>query len=131
MKHRLAIGNKELARIHTMKKEADITDEDYRVLLSGAAGVDSAKDIKSQAQYKRVIKALLNLRVAQGKNILFEKAVYAKAKCTLGSDWRTRLSGYLKRLNKTTLADCNDRELRQIMGFLSKVAGPGCNYGKG
>jgi hypothetical protein len=131
MASKKAIDKKGLTRIHAMKKEANITDEDYRALLSGAAGVDSAKDIKSQAQYNRVIKALLNLRVAQGKNILFEKAVYLKAKRILGTTWRARLSGYLKRLNKTALADCNDWELRQIMGFLSKVEGSGYNYGKG
>jgi hypothetical protein len=122
MASKKAIDKKGLTRIHAMKKEANITDEDYRALLSGAAGVDSAKDIKSQAQYKRVIKALSNLRVAQGKNVLFEKAVYARAKHVLGLDWRARLTGYLKRLNKKALADCNDWELRQIMGFLSKVA---------
>jgi hypothetical protein len=122
-----------------MKKEAGIADEAYRALLSGAAGVDSAKNIKSQTQYNRVIKALSNLLVAQGKTPygrflpqkhFFEKAVYAKAKRILGSNWQERLTGYLKRLNKTSLADCNEWELRQIMGFLSTVERSGDNYGK-
>ncbi|MDR0709465.1 MAG: hypothetical protein LBF77_05310 [Spirochaetaceae bacterium] len=134
------ISQKELARIHAMKKEAAITDGDYRMLLSGAAGVDSSRDIKTQAQYSRVIKALSNLLAAQGKHpcgkflpqkAFFEKAVCVKAKRILGSNWYGRLTGYLKRLKKTTLADCNEWELRQIMGFLSRVEKSGYGYGKG
>ncbi|MDR2048999.1 MAG: regulatory protein GemA, partial [Treponema sp.] len=113
------IDKKGLARIHAMKKEADISDEDYRVLLSGAAGVDSAKDIKTRAQYNRVIKALSNILAAQGNNrygrrllqkTSFEQAVCAKAKRILGSNWHERLTGYLGRINKTALADCDGWE---------------------
>jgi hypothetical protein len=123
------IGQKELARIHAMKKETGITDEDYRSILYGAAGVDSAKNITSKAQYQRVIKALSNLLIAQGKlpsghflprKAFFERAVCTKAKCVLGTHWQERLAGYLKRLNKKTLMECNEWQLRQVMGFLSK-----------
>jgi hypothetical protein len=119
------MDNKKPARIHAMKKEAGITGEDYRSLLSGAAGVDSAKDIPSQAGYNRVIRALSNLLAAQSSgrhpaNYFLEKAVYARAKRVPGPKWRGRLAGYLKRPGKTKPAECGERELRQIMGFFSK-----------
>ena len=112
-----------------MKKEADITDDDYRVLLSGAAGVESSKDIETPDQYYRVITALSNLIMAKGK-IPFGKsvekqpfcnAVKAKANQVLGKDYQARLSGYLRKMGKADLVECNAWELRQIMGFLSRV----------
>ena len=127
----MKIGNKELARIHAMKKEADLTDDDYRLLLSGAAGVDSSKNIETPDQYHRVITALSNLLMAKGK-IPFGKpigerkqsfcdAVKAKARLVLENNYRTRLSGYLRKMGKVDLAECNDWELRRIMGFLSRI----------
>jgi len=125
------IGNKELARIHAMKKEGELTDEDYRILLSGAAGVDSSKDIETPDQYYRVITALSNLLMAKGKIPFgssigerkqpFRDAVKAKASMVLGPSYQIRLSGYLRKMGKADLAECNDWELRRIMGFLSRV----------
>ena len=123
------IGNKELARIHSMKRDAELSDEDYRLLLSGAAGVDSAKNIKTPDQYYRVITALSNLLMAQGKIPFgkpipkqpFRDAVSAKARLVLGNDYQIRLSGYLRKMGKACLTECNDWELRKIMGFLSRI----------
>ncbi|MCL1812257.1 MAG: regulatory protein GemA [Treponema sp.] len=124
------IGNKELARIHAMKKEAELTDEDYRLLLSGAAGIDSAKDIASPDQYYKIITALSNLLMAKskipfGRSInkrqTFCDAVKVKASTVLGKDYQVRLSGYLRKMGKADLAKCNDWELRQVMGFLSRI----------
>jgi hypothetical protein len=122
------IGNKELARIHSMKKEAELTDEDYRLLLSGAAEVESAKDIATPDQYYRVITALSNLLMAQGKipfgksgKQTFRDAVTAKALRVLGVARQTRLSGYLRKMGKASLAGCNDWELRKITAFLSRI----------
>jgi hypothetical protein len=122
------LNNKELARIHAMKKEAGLPDDAYRILLSGAAGVESAKDIATPVQYNRVITALSNVLMAQGKipfgksgKQMFRDAVIAKALRVLGVAWQTRLSGYLQKMGKPRLADCNDWELRRIMGFLSKT----------
>jgi hypothetical protein len=39
------LGRKKLALIHIVKKELDISDEDYRCILQRIAGVQSAKDL--------------------------------------------------------------------------------------
>ncbi|MDR2663671.1 MAG: regulatory protein GemA [Treponema sp.] len=121
------IGNKELARIHAMKKQAELTDEDYRLLLSGAAGVDSAKDIETPDQYYKVITALSNLLMAKngqsacGTKHTFRDAVKARAARILGENYQVRLSGYLRKMGKPDLNHCTDQDLRRVMGFLSNI----------
>jgi hypothetical protein len=41
--------------IHVAKREVGIDDESYRNILQGCAGVDTAKDIKTVAQFKMVM----------------------------------------------------------------------------
>jgi hypothetical protein len=47
--------------IHVAKRECCLDDEAYRALLAGAAGVDSARDIKTWKQYQAVMGAFKNL----------------------------------------------------------------------
>ena len=47
--------------IHVAKNQTGLSDEQYRALLSGSCGVDSAKDIKSWAQYRAVMAAFKKL----------------------------------------------------------------------
>lgn len=47
--------------IHVAKRQTGLSDEQYRALLSGAAGVESAKDIKSWVQYRAVMAAFKKL----------------------------------------------------------------------
>jgi hypothetical protein len=59
----LPITNKKakLSLIHIAKKDVGIGDEDYRSLLSGAAGVESAADLEYEYQFNAVMKAFENL----------------------------------------------------------------------
>jgi hypothetical protein len=50
-----------LSLIHVAKKETGITDEAYRILLEGAAGVNSAAEIAYEDQFNAVMKAFENL----------------------------------------------------------------------
>jgi hypothetical protein len=52
---------KKLSLIHIAKKETGITDEAYRLLLEGAAGISSAADIAWEDQFGAVMKAFENL----------------------------------------------------------------------
>ncbi|MDR0878967.1 MAG: regulatory protein GemA [Treponema sp.] len=125
-------GKTELARIHVLKKEAGITDEEYRSLLNGAAGVGSAAEIESPDQYYKVIKTLEKYLISTGKpptgkpvpaakrKTLFE-VVQDRAKHILGPGCQNRMAGYLRKMGKNDLYDCSDRELRRVMGFLSTV----------
>jgi hypothetical protein len=50
-----------LSLIHIAKKETGITDEAYRILLEGAAGINSAAEITYEDQFNAVMKAFENL----------------------------------------------------------------------
>jgi len=50
-----------LSLIHIAKKDSGITDDAYRILLDGAAGVDSAAKIEYEHQFNAVMKAFENL----------------------------------------------------------------------
>ena len=43
--------------IHIAKRECGLTDEEYRQLLEGAAGITSASDLKSEQQFDKIMKA--------------------------------------------------------------------------
>jgi hypothetical protein len=123
-------GRAELARIHILKKEAALTDDEYRSLLSGAAGVLSAADIETPDQYYKVVfaleKYLLSIgrlpsgRAAAGERTLAE-VILDRAKRILGPGWQSRLSGYLRKMGRADLSRCSGRELRRVMGFLSSI----------
>ena len=55
--------------LHIAKSELSLDDAAYRAVLYGAAGVDSARDIKTWQQYNAVLKAFANLgfKVKAGK----------------------------------------------------------------
>jgi hypothetical protein len=126
------LGKTELARIHILKKEAGITDDEYRSLLSGAAGVASAADIETPDQYYKVLFALEKYLVSIGKpptgrpipasgKPTFMETVQERAKHILGPGYRKRMSGYFRKMGRADLQDCSPRELRRVMGFLSTV----------
>jgi len=50
-----------LSLIHIAKKNSGIADDAYRILLEGAAGVNSAADIEFEYQFNAVMKAFENL----------------------------------------------------------------------
>jgi hypothetical protein len=52
---------KKLSLIHIAQKETGITDEAYRILLEGAAGVNSAAELVYEGQFNAVMKAFENL----------------------------------------------------------------------
>jgi len=123
-------GKTELARIHVLKKEAGLSDGEYRALLHGAAGVDSAAKIETPDQYYKVITALEKYLGSIGKPPTgrpapssVKRTVYDvvrdRAKRLMGDGYHRRLTGYLRKMGKKELGDCSDRELRRVMGFLS------------
>jgi len=53
--------NTKLSLIHIAKKNSGIADDAYRILLEGAAGVNSAAQIEYEYQFNAVMKAFENL----------------------------------------------------------------------
>jgi hypothetical protein len=123
-------GKTELVRIHILKKEAALTDDEYRSLLSGAAGVSSAADIETSDQYYKVVSTLEKYIASLGKIPSGHKAnnrqtlagvTVDRAKRILGPGYQNRIAGYLRKMGRADLGDCSDRELRRVMGFLSSI----------
>ena len=124
---------KYLAIIHIQKAKVALTDEEYKTVLLESAGVTSAALIQTQFEFNAVVSALNKILVSKGiqpfgynyKFTLHEnrflKAVKAKSHAVLGSAYKTRLHGFLKKIGKEKLEDCSARELRRVMGFLSSI----------
>ena len=51
------MNQNQLAIIHIAKKETGLSDDNYRELLQGAAGISSSKDIKLNYQFFSVMRA--------------------------------------------------------------------------
>lgn len=56
-----------LAVIHIARKQLGLDDECYRALLWGAARIDSASDLASEAQYNAVLTAFIHAGYKPGK----------------------------------------------------------------
>ena len=59
----LSISNRKakLSMIHIAKKDMGLTDDTYRALLDGAAGLDSAAQMEYEHQFTAIMKAFENL----------------------------------------------------------------------
>lgn len=55
------IGAKKLASIHIVKKELNLSDDEYRGILFREAGVESAKDL-DEAKFRRLMKYFVRSR---------------------------------------------------------------------
>ncbi|RJP28022.1 MAG: DUF1018 domain-containing protein [Candidatus Omnitrophota bacterium] len=55
------IDSKKLAVIHIVKKEIGLSDEEYREILEGVAGVTSAKDL-DEAAFRRLMNYFVRSR---------------------------------------------------------------------
>ena len=53
--------------IHVAKSKLGLDEEAYRALLAGAAGVESATEITTKAQYDEVMRAFRNLGFTTGR----------------------------------------------------------------
>lgn len=53
--------------IHVAKSKTGLDEEAYRALLAGAAGVESATEITTKAQYDEVMRAFCNLGFTTGR----------------------------------------------------------------
>ena len=120
-----------IAMIHTMKTTARLSEDEYRLILSGATGKESCKDCSMKELFAVFDDMNIVLQKKGEKKFFFkwehqqstmQDAVIARAKKVLGESWEERLKGFLQKLNKTSVYKCTDNEVRQIMGWISSVA---------
>lgn len=119
-----------ISLIHAQKTAAQLTEEQYRLIVSGATDHTSCSECTTKELFS-VFHDLNIILSKQGKKKFIiskqkafpnlKNAILARAKKLLGSEYEIRLNGYLARLKRTSLDDCNNNELRQIMGFLSTL----------
>ena len=51
------VEKKWIQNIHVAKAKTNISDEEYRAILNGAAGIESTKEIKTWKEYDSIMKA--------------------------------------------------------------------------
>lgn len=120
-----------IGMIHMQKSAAHITDDGYRLILMGATGKLTCSECSIKELFA-VHKDLNTLLVKQGQKAFvfhgspnhsnkktIQNAVVARAKKVLGENWKERLDGFLQKLNKTSVKDCTENEVRRIMGWIS------------
>ena len=120
-----------ISLIHAQKNAAHLDDTSYRAIVFGATGNESCSECTGQ-QLKAVFDDLNIVLEKQNKRpfrfyrkkekpVMLD-AVIARAKKTLGNDWKNRLDGFCQsKLSKQHYTDCDQNELRRIMAFLSRV----------
>lgn len=120
-----------IGMIHMQKSAAHITDDGYRLILMGATGKLTCSECSLKELFA-VHKDLNTLLVKQGqKAFIFHRgpnhsnkptiqnAVETRARKVLGENWKERLDGFLHKLNRTSVKDCTENEIRRIMGWIS------------
>lgn len=118
--------------IHCQKSALGLSDEEYRIIVRGATEKTSCSDCDMTELFK-VFDDLNTLLEQNGKTRFyfkkqeggakasFQDSVIFRAKKVFGETWFARLQGFLKSKGKTSLSDCDSKDLRQIMGWISAV----------
>lgn len=120
-----------ISLIHAQKNSAALDDETYRLIIAGATGKQSCTDCSMQ-ELKTVFADLNAVLLKQGnqtfsfypkwENPSLLDAVAARAKNTLGTEWKNRLNSFVQnKFKKDTYTKCSSNELRSVMAFLTKV----------
>jgi len=120
-----------VALIHAQKNAAHLDDDAYRAIVYGATGEESCTDCTIQQLHAVFTDLNIVLEKHHKKPFIFrarfEKpdmrdAITARAKKLLGENWQDRLALFVQtKLQKQSLADCSEADLRRVMGFLSGV----------
>lgn len=117
--------------IHAQRTAADLDEVAYRAVIGGATGNETCAAC-TMTQLKSVFYALNTVLTRQGKKPFvfiprYEApslldAVLARAEKILGTDYQVRLDLFIQtKVRKASLSCLTQRELRQVMGFLSNV----------
>lgn len=118
-----------ISLIHAQKNVAKLNDDCYRTIIFGATGKQSCTEC-NQNELRSIFHDLNIVLEKQGKKIFkfFPKSftqietIKIRAKKILGFDWQKRLDEFIQnKVRNTTLQCLTQKELRQVMGFLSTL----------
>ena len=122
---------KELARIHCLKRDIGMTDEQYEAVLWTVARVESAKDLDAYGRLK-VIEQLENRRKAMrnagypGRPHNADRPQIRKIEALLadaGRPWAYADTIAKRTTGKDRITFCSDADLRKIIAALEYDAG--------
>lgn len=120
-----------ISMIHAQKNTAKLDEDCYRTIIFGATGKQSCTEC-DMTELRAVFNDL-NIVLERQKKVPFRfipkfehptqlDAVKARAQKILGEGWQKRLDEFIQtKVRKTTLSCLTQKELRQVMGFLSTV----------
>lgn len=112
---------KKVALIHVAKKTVDLTDEDYRALLFGAAGITSLTELEHEDQFLNIMEAFKNLGFISQK---------VSGKTPSRPPWADTWGGSATQRAKievmwrTCARDKSDRALKAFIKRIAKVDNP-------
>lgn len=119
-----------ISMIHAQKNAAKLDEDCYRTIIFGATGKQSCTDCDIQ-ELNAVFYDLNIVLEKQGKKKYRffplrqptqTETVRIRAKKILGTDWQARLDQFIQtKVRKSSLSCLTQKELRQVMGFLSAV----------
>ncbi|MEO0133115.1 MAG: regulatory protein GemA [candidate division WOR-3 bacterium] len=101
------VKNKWIKLIHTAKQQLHLNDELYRLLLEGAAGISSSKEINNIDQFDKIMEAFKKLGFTYKKPISYSNRI------------SNRQINYIKKLWETGSKSKTDSSLRN---FLLRIA---------
>ncbi len=100
-----------------------LPDKTYRNILERYTGVTSCTQM-DDAQLSMMASKFMSMTNQQEEYVrALGRLIYAinrKAPQVLGETWQKRLQGFIRRLGRDSLRDCNHQELRKIHGWLSR-----------
>ncbi len=105
----------QLAIIHIAKKQTGLSDQNYRELLYGAAGVSSAKEIQSNKQFLSVMQAFEKIGFKPENKKLPVKQIQRNKLCT------ERQRYYIKGLWELTSRAKSEESLRSMIKRIADV----------
>ena len=116
------MDKKKLAIIHIVKKELDLSDEEYRNILEQSAGVRSAKDLDEE-KFRKVMKFFVRSKHYRPhrlgltiKQKLFMKYLAEQ----LGWD-QPHLNNFIHKYFKTDLDKLSQKDAGKVIGVLKSM----------
>ena len=120
-----------ISMIHAQKNTAKLDEDCYRTIIFGATGKQSCTEC-DMTELRAIFYDLNIVLGRQGKQtfrLIIKNehptqldAVKVRAKKILGTDWQKRLDEFIQtKVRNTTLTCLTQKELRQVMGFLSAL----------
>ena len=117
------LDRKKLALIHIVKKELEISDEDYRCILKRIAGVDSSKDL-DEAGFRKLMRFFVRSDYfrANSFGMTLKQKLFIKALASQLGWEETHLTNFIhKYYQRPDLDHLNRKEASKLIESLKAI----------